>query len=179
MSTMPPPPPYVQQPFEQKRGGWGCLWIILAVSGAISLLVCCGCAGMFYFGLNMGTEAIKTSLAQNPVVQEHVGELQEANFDWAAMFSGGASGGGEFLMRLKGTKGSATVKLRNTNPQQGAPAQLEGVLILPSGEEIPLTIDESPLPPETSAEGDAENATEDAPVNTGDSSEEMAEPAAE
>lgn len=126
--TTPPVPP-------QKRGGWGCLvWGIIGVAG-VALLICCGIAGLGYWGWNEAGKVFKDQLATNPVVQEHLGELESANMDLQRM----SNSNGDVAISLKGSKGEGTALL----PPNAAPDAdgiiWEGILELPDGSVYPLS----------------------------------------
>lgn len=135
-STMQPPPP-------KKSNTW--LWILLGVGGVL-ILGCCGCAGLMYFGgqqaMNAGMSVIATQLrpklAEDPVVQQHIGEIQSLEGDFGASIQeSNASGSqGELVFNIKGTKGEGVIIGK---PANGNASLENGRLRLKSGEEFPLT----------------------------------------
>jgi hypothetical protein len=135
MGTPPPPP--------KKSMLW--LWILLGVGGVL-VLICCGCMGLAYFGggkamnatMDIVGKEIRPSLDADPVIQEHVGEIQSLSGDFSATIQESQNTGrqGEMVFRIKGSKGEGVVIGR---PNQVDMRLEDGHLRMSTGEEFPLT----------------------------------------
>ena len=133
-----------QQPPAKKSNTW--LWILLGVGGVL-ILGCCGCFGAISFfgkgaldaGMGMVAEQIKPGLNADPVVQEHLGEIQEMS--WDLMATGEASKGDgpdKVVWDVKGSKGEG--QITGEMDQTGGAARLKnGVLRMKDGTEHILT----------------------------------------
>lgn len=70
-----------------KRTGAGArtVLIILAIVAALLVVGCLACAGLTYFGFTgMVDEAIKEQYNGNPVIEQHIGEIESASVSIAA-----------------------------------------------------------------------------------------------
>ncbi|MDA1194657.1 MAG: hypothetical protein O2894_05685 [Planctomycetota bacterium] len=86
---------------RNQHGGAGIIIIIVLVVLAI------GAVGLFFLakaGIGMIAEQVKVDIRDNPVIQEHIGEIQDISIDLTA--SGAAGGNETFVFDIKGTKGS-------------------------------------------------------------------------
>ena len=131
------------QPAPRKSNTW--LWILLGVGGVI-LVGCCGCAGIAWWGMGAGmgmvAQQIRPSLDADPVVQEHIGEIEE--FDWNLMATGEASEkktGGEdvIVWDVKGSKGAGQISGTVDQGGGGGVKLKNGKLKMKSGEEFNLS----------------------------------------
>ena len=129
------------QPAPKKSNTW--LWILLGVGG-VAVLGCCGCAGIAWWGMgagmNMVAQQIRPGLENDPVVQQHIGEIE--TFDWNLMATGEATekSTGEDVMvwDVKGSKGSGQIS--GTVDQAAGGVKLKnGKLKMKSGEEFNLS----------------------------------------
>jgi hypothetical protein len=132
-----PAPGAYQQP--KKSNTW--LWVLLGVGG-IFAVVCCGCGGVGYMLMQTGFTVIEQDLqnrlAGDPTVQEHIGNVQSVELDFIASVQESEKRGGDqvFRFHVTGDKGNADVV--GGQPPQGGTTVSNPILILPSGEEIPL-----------------------------------------
>ncbi len=133
-------------PPVQGKSNKTCL-IVSVILGAIFLLVLC-CAGGIYWSFKFGTgvlgEALETELAGNPVIEEHIGTIENIEFD--IMGTGQhqqATGNDDYLVfKITGSKGSGKIVIEANQNQPGntQPFNLDSAeLQLPSGETIPLS----------------------------------------
>lgn len=129
--------PTTGYPPPRRSNVW--LWILLG-AGGMGVLVCCGCAGMMFFGWNqamgvLGTETVK-SLNQDPTAQQHLGTVNSASFD--VMATGEATkkqGQNVLVFHVQGSKGKGDVFAEQSpGPQPFKNARL----VLPGGEEFDL-----------------------------------------
>jgi hypothetical protein len=129
-----------------------CLIVLLILGGLLLGCLCCG--GLAYWGFRasagqVGT-IISSGVADNEVIQEHIGEIQSSEVLWMESIQYVAESGKQnyFILDLKGSKGNG--KLTIHVQENGAAADVEtGELTLPDGTVVPLV-----EPP--AAEGEAE-----------------------
>jgi hypothetical protein len=139
-----PPNPFAAGPaaYQPPKSSNAWLWILLGVGGA-GLLVCCGCGGFGYFAMNKGFEVmqqdLQTRLSTDPVAQQHLGQIESVTFDFGASITESQERGGDqvFVFHVKGSNGSGDVI--GNQPPQGGQTIRNPKLILPSGEEVPLS----------------------------------------
>lgn len=134
-------PPYAggpQQPAPKKGPNWllivGIVVGVLALGGA-GLGVCCcgGGAAMFGTVFQMQANAVKVAVAENPVLQEHIGDISkiELNFEESAAASEG--GPQRFAYDVTGSKGSGLLVVETNNDIENMEIYY-GELTMPSGE---------------------------------------------
>lgn len=124
------------------------LLYVLGGLGAFVVLLCCGCGGvgMYFanFGLGQVANQVKPQLAADPVITQHLGNLQTAEISFQTIAEAAKDpqhqrAGRDMGIRVKGDKGSGLVvgKIDQSNPAQ---ARIRNaVLVLPSGESYPLS----------------------------------------
>ena len=139
------PNPFASSPFEnppprKRSSAW--LWILLGVGG-LGLAACCGCMGLGWFaastGFNMMAEDLKGKLKNDPVANEHLGEIESVEMDFLSSIKASEKRGGEqvFLFHVQGSKANADVV--GKQPAPGTQTIREPKLILASGEEFDLS----------------------------------------
>lgn len=80
----PPGPVYGQPPPQQ--GGCGCMSI--TIGGLVVLLLLCGgVVGIFFLGYRVNTQAIQPVVQQDPVIQQHIGDIREFTPNYQEFFS--------------------------------------------------------------------------------------------
>ncbi len=127
----------VQAP-AKKKGGKGCL-IGCGIGSVLVLLVCCGGGGMFMqFVMSTIASEYERQLASNPVVVEHLGEVESFDFDMTATFqeaqkSGDQGGDPDIAFKVKGSKGDGTILVKQDNSGDGGAAIKSAILVLPDG----------------------------------------------
>ena len=84
---------------ESGKIGAGCIITIVVVIVALGV----GAFFLFKAGLGIVEEQVKTSIRDNPVILEHVGNITEIKMDMKA--SAAAGGDDQFVFRLVGSKG--------------------------------------------------------------------------
>lgn len=138
MSTQPPnqfppnQPSYADQPPRKSTT----LWWILGVVGVVLIgggLLCCG-GGYFAFQttMDLAGQQVQAQVANDPVVVEHIGQVQSISMDPMAM--GERNEPGVVVFRIEGSKGSGLLVGR-----QGAGGKMtDMVLEMPDGEAYPL-----------------------------------------
>lgn len=157
-----------EAPPQRKSNVW--LWV-LGIVGVLGLLVILGCCGSVFFAYQFGAgmigEQVKSELRGNPVVQEHIGDIESAemNLTATAQETQDQPGGESIVFDLEGSKGSAKVAI-----QQGPGGEItSAVLIMPDGtrhqavplEDLELEMDDintGEPQPDDLAEPDAEPA---------------------
>jgi hypothetical protein len=125
---------------------------LLYVLGGIAAFViigCCGCGGLMMYGgnaaLQMAANQVKPQLAADPVIQQHIGNLQTAEISLQAYIAEAGKNarhqqaGRDIGIKVKGDKGSGLVvcKIDQSNP--GQPRVVNAELVMPSGEAFPLS----------------------------------------
>lgn len=104
-----------------QRGGFnmGCLLAVILV------IVVAG-VGIFFLGkagLNVVAEQVKMDIRDNPVIQEHIGEIQEIELNLKA--SGASAQKEQFVFDVKGTKGSGQLTVKVDAPEDPEKAQVK------------------------------------------------------
>lgn len=131
---------------KQVKKGTSKTCLVLGIIGGVMLflLLCCGVGGYFlmsFSGTAIATVA-KDGLNQNPVVQEHLGEITEAELLWMETFEyvGETNKQSFYVFGVKGTKGSGKViaKVANEGGQQPSVTTEGGELRMSTGEVFPL-----------------------------------------
>lgn len=181
MSTAPPPMPAQGNPYGQggfppepkKRSGCGCVLMVLAAVAVVGLVICLGCAGFTYWGVQQAFTQMKAELAKNEVVQEHIGDIESTEIDWSGAMQPQPGGEQVFRMKVKGTKSDGTI-LMKTSPGSDEP---EFLLEMPSGETFPLEVGMEPdngTPPPM-IEGEIEDSSAEEAGPDGENAELMEE----
>ncbi len=135
---------YAQSP-TAKKGGKGCL-LGCGIVGLLSVLVCCGGGAlMTQFGLGVLASEYEQQLAGNPVIEEHIGEIESLDVSWTATFREAqkAEEQGEespFAFEIKGSKGSGTLLVRQDRAGDGTEIG-SATLVMPDGSRHAVTID--------------------------------------
>ena len=134
-------PPYAggpQQPAPKKGPNWllivGIVVGVLALGGAALGVCCCG-GGWAAFGgaLQMNADAVAKAVRDNPVVQEHVGDITSITLNFEETATASEEAPERFAYDVKGSKGSGLLVVENNN-DINAMEIYYGELILPNGE---------------------------------------------
>ena len=104
---------------------------LLIVLGAVAVLLL-GLAGLGYWGWTLFTEQAKQALNDNPVIQEHIGEIDKLTLDFEA--TGNAKGEDSFVFRIEGSRGSGVVTADFVSVDDDTEEIRAGTLKLESGE---------------------------------------------
>jgi hypothetical protein len=113
------------------------LVIVLAIIGSGSLLLCCGCGGLF--GLGVGVYAVEGNqvrdrLRSNRVLKEHVGDIRSLEHQLSETLT---SDEDCYFFRVEGSKASGTITV--VDEFELDLQNLDATLQLDSGEKIRLT----------------------------------------
>jgi hypothetical protein len=125
-----------------KRGSFLWLWILLG-AGAAVVVVCLGCAGIFYTGFNRNMavmqDDLKSRLASDPVAQDRLGQVSKVELDFMASVQA-SEGQSEkrMVFHVTGDKGSGDV-IGTLQSDSGRETIHNCQLILSSGEEVGLS----------------------------------------
>lgn len=104
---------------------------------ASGLLVLVGAVvGLTLWGLSMFVDQVHVELEQNPVIQQHLGELHELELDWLG--TGEQEGENVFVFEATGARGTGTVIAECITVSADREEITWGQLQLSSGESIPL-----------------------------------------
>jgi hypothetical protein len=129
----PPQSPYGGgPPRRQGMSGGKIALIVIGIIGALGLLSCGGCVGLYFFGVNAMEEEYADSLAQYPAVRQHLGEIRELDFQ--LMKSGEHADENAYVFDVVGSKASGTVTIWDDGYDNIVAAKLR----LKSGKEIDL-----------------------------------------
>jgi hypothetical protein len=129
--------PYGPPASPPRRSSTGCwIWAIL-LGGGFLLLVCCGGGALLVrFGLQIVTTEVEDQLSDNPVLREHIGDVQSFEMDWSRSFAD--EDDDTFVYQVRGTKGEGRVTVKHITDDDGDEVILSAQLRLPSGETIDL-----------------------------------------
>ena len=134
------PDPMMPAPSQPEKSGKTCLILGLIFGGlGAVLLLCGGCCvfGMFQFSGQLG-EMAEAELANNPVILEHVGEIQSLEVDWSATINAASERPNTFVFDLAGEKNSGTASLVMLDRGGGRLQVVSGELTLSNGETYQL-----------------------------------------
>ena len=63
----------------------------LLIAGAVVLALCCGCGGVFAFlfnvGANQAAKLVRPQLQADPVIQQHIGDLETVEVSIGSLYS--------------------------------------------------------------------------------------------
>ena len=108
--------------------GWpGLIFLVLVVAGV---------GGLLYWGWDLFVGQAEELLNANPVIQEHIGSIEELTIDFTA--TGEADGDDVFVFEVKGDKGSGVVTAEFVTIDENSEELRSGKLDLPSGETYDL-----------------------------------------
>tara|TARA_R110002049_G_scaffold4601_4_gene31955 strand:+ start:231782 stop:232312 length:531 start_codon:yes stop_codon:yes gene_type:complete len=129
-------------PPQKKSNTW--LWVlgILGALGLVGALVCCG--GTFFAykaGTGMMAEAFKSQLADNPVIEEHIGTIDSMSMSLGKTSEYAESSPGSLAFDISGAKGSGTVLIKQQPGADGQPGIGSAELIMSDGSRHAIEID--------------------------------------
>ena len=124
-----------------KKGGRKTVLIVVGAILLLVLLCCGGGAAVVYWSVGQMGEMVAADLRQDPVVAEHVGEIEDVSFSFGETVSF-AERKNEFAndtmaFEVQGSKSDAVV----VGVQQPSGGVEPVLLVLPDGTEIDLTGD--------------------------------------
>ncbi len=128
----------------KKSGSNVWLWVLGIIGGltVLGALVCCGGG---YFGYqavtNMIAEAYKSQLQGNPVIVEHVGEIEFMKLNLTTTQEQAQSSNGMMAFDVVGSKSSATLLVRQAPGGDGT-AIASAELLMPDGTRYDVPVDE-------------------------------------
>ena len=141
-------PSYGSQNYDQqtpKKSNKGCL-IGCSIAGVVGLLLCCGVVGVgAMYGMSAFGEIVKAELDGNPVIVEHIGEIESVDFSFggtAGAAEDNPGAGNALVFDIKGDKGSGQVVIVQDKTGQ-SPIE-SAKLVLPDGSELPLDLGSGP-----------------------------------
>lgn len=120
-----------------RRSSVGC-WIWALLLGGGFLILVCGGGGvlLFRFGLQVLASQIEDELADNPIVLEHIGQIESLELDFGR--SAAHEDADTFIYQVRGTKGSGRITVKHVTAEGGGERILAGELRLPNGETFDL-----------------------------------------
>lgn len=131
-------------------------WLLgCGIVGLIGMLICCG--GMVYFAskgpqflsnaVNAAmAEQLRTQLASEPSVQQHIGQIEALEFDFTqtvenAQKAQGAGGEPRLAFKIRGSNGQGVVLVVQDGSGPGGAGIKSGTLVMDDGTEYPLDIE--------------------------------------
>lgn len=125
---------------EPEKSSSTCLILGLVFGGLGGLVLLCGgcCFGFMWFGFGEIERQVRAELAENPVIQEHIGEVRTFEMQKLESMQRMAQQPDTFVFRISGDKGSGTVEAVCRDDGTGTFEVISGQLILDSGESFPL-----------------------------------------
>jgi hypothetical protein len=111
----------------------------LAIAGGVLLLVGGCCVGGYFlmtFGMDVVGEQVVKQIRDDPAVREHIGEIQEC--EWNMTASAAEGGEDTLVFDLRGSKGSGRLTVETTDSGDEVEVLL-ATLRLSDGREIELT----------------------------------------
>ncbi len=122
-------------PRRRKRKQSGNSWLIVGVIAGVvagGFLVCGGaCLLGFNFFLDETTRSVRAGLADNPVIREHIGEVQSFKMEkWASVMHDSDE---TYIFRIEGSLGSGTISADCWPDEEGNDQAYSGELVLDNG----------------------------------------------
>lgn len=130
------------QPFSQpppKRSNV-ILWVVLGVVGTAVAASCC-CGGGMYFSVGVLSNEVKNQLAQDPVIQQHLGDVKSVSVNIMAAAEDKQKnnrGGNVLAFDVQGSKASGVV-VGLQDPQARPGHFLINARLKVNGNEFPLS----------------------------------------
>jgi hypothetical protein len=139
--SSPQPPNWNQQdPRFSQPARQGSAWKWLVGGGVVFLLgflVCCGgSVALLRFGFGVMTVEVQDQLRDNERVRQHIGEIKEFEIDWSRSFAD--EDDDTYTYRVKGDKGSGTMKVKHITNDEGNEEIVSASLRLDSGQTIEI-----------------------------------------
>lgn len=123
---------------EPEKSSSTCLILGLIFGGVGAFVLLCGgcCVGVVMFGLDQIGSEIERDLADNPVIQEHIGNFQTFEMDkWKSIQH---SDEDIYVFRVSGPNGSGTIEAECLDNDEGIYEVWSGELRMDSGETYDL-----------------------------------------
>jgi hypothetical protein len=121
--------------------GAGKVIIGILVGGGLALLICCA-AGIFLFGFGFSeiSRQVQVEIEDNPVIVEHIGEINSFEHDMSMSLN--EPGEDTFVFQITGNKGSGTLRADCITIDAEHEDVPRGELIMDSGERYQLFPDD-------------------------------------
>lgn len=129
-------------PAAEERKSSSCLVIGLIVGGLAGVFLLCGgcCIGSFYFRASSVAADVETDLQDNPVMLEHIGEVESVEADFGSL----VSTDGRYVFHVTGSQNSGTITADCVDSGDGVFHVMWGELKLDNGEVYELFPDGRP-----------------------------------
>ena len=88
------------------------------------------------FGFNVFASEVEAALRDNPVIIEHLGRIEEFEFDFSASIT--TEGDDDFVFRARGTRGAGLITATCVTNDDGVEEVIAGTIQLDSGETLDL-----------------------------------------
>jgi hypothetical protein len=121
-----------QTPSTEERKSNSCLVIGLIIGGLTGVTLLCGgcCIGSFYFRANSVADDIASDLQNNPVMAEHIGDVESLDADLSSLVSTDE----QYVFHVTGTLNSGTITADCVQDGDGLFHVMWGELELDNGE---------------------------------------------
>jgi hypothetical protein len=116
------------------------LLIALLLGGGAILALIVAVAGFAWWGYNLFEDQARDAVARNPVIERHVGEIRDFDFDLSA--TGDDPDPEVFVVRVGGSLASGTVTAKFVTVDAERERIANGTLVLDSGERYDLEPEE-------------------------------------
>ena len=124
---------------KQSSKTWLIVGLIVGVVGGGFLLCGGACVGVFNWALDDTTRTVRDGLTDNPVIREHIGEVQSFKMQkWASIMHDEEE---VYIFRVEGNLGSGTITAYCWTDEEGDDYAYAGELALDSGETFELIPD--------------------------------------
>ena len=132
---------FARRTAEPEKSNKTCLILGLIGGGFVALMLLCG--GCCFFGMQVGFDELETQvvsdLSGNPVVDEHLDNIESAELDfWKSVEQQQTQGGDAWVFRVTGSKASGTLYVDGLEPGNQFSTITAGELELDSGETYDL-----------------------------------------
>ena len=120
------------------------LILVLAIIGGVVVVGCLGLVGLGLWGFSELTNQAMAALNDNPVVQQHVGEITEMDVDWTG--TGSEEEDNVFVYTFTGTRASGVVTAEFITVDTNTEKVVSGTIELSSGDAYDLFPEEETSP---------------------------------
>ncbi|TWU48432.1 cytochrome c oxidase assembly factor Coa1 family protein [Rubripirellula reticaptiva] len=136
---------YGQAPPKKSKAKF---WLLgCGITGLVGILVCCGGSIlMTQFGLSVLAGEFQKQLEGNPVIAEHIGDIDSFSMNWSDTIQAAQSadsGAEELAFAISGSKGSGKVMIQQDKSGDGTGMQ-SAVLVMDDGERYPIELAANP-----------------------------------
>lgn len=114
-------------------------YVILGITGFGFLMTVACCGGFAFWGWGLFTDQAEAALNRNPIIQRHIGDIEDIDTDFVA--TGNEENEDVYVFRISGPKGSGTVTAEFLTVDAETEEVVSGTLELSTGETYDLMAD--------------------------------------